>query len=202
MGYGGFGRKLRELRRERGLGLRELARRAGIDHTRLSKIERGLRPPPEPTLILRLAQALEAEPLALARLSGLPEELLAPSGRATNLLRGRIVGNLDGLALVEVGRVQIEVVTEMEKGGVTIGIEPEEIILHLDDPPRSSARNSLPGVIKEILPYRTYYHALIDCGDFQLKAAVTARSIAELGLRPGVWVFASFKATAARVFKE
>ncbi|HIC96338.1 TPA: helix-turn-helix domain-containing protein [Candidatus Bipolaricaulota bacterium] len=202
MDRGEFGRRLRELRRERGLGLRELARRAGIDHTRLSKIERGLRPPPEPVLILKLAQALEVEPLPLARLGGLPDGLLASVEREENLLKGRIVKSSGGLALVEVGDTRLEVVTEIGKGEVIVGIGPEEITLHLDKPPRSSARNSLPGVIKEILSYRNYYYVVIDCGDFQLKAAVTARSLAELGLRPGERVLASFKATAARVLED
>ena len=205
MDDGGFGKKIRELRQERGLGLRELARRAGIDHTRLSKIERGLRPPPEPAVILKLAQALEVEPLTLARLSGLPDELLVLAEKEKgvgNFLRGRIVRNSDGLALVEVGGTQLEVVTDMRAGKVTVGIKPEEITLLLGKVPQSSARNRLPGVIKEILPYRNYYYAVIDCRDFQLRVAVTARSIAGLGLRPGARVLASFKATAARVLED
>ncbi|MFQ6033626.1 MAG: helix-turn-helix domain-containing protein [Candidatus Bipolaricaulia bacterium] len=204
MDRGGFGRKIRELRKERGLGLRELARRVGIDHTRLSKIERGLRPPPAPATILRLAWALEVEPLTLARLGGLPDELLAALAEkgSVNLLRGRVIDSSEGLALVQIGSTQLEIVSDAGAGEVALGIRPEEITLHLGEGPQSSARNGLPGVIEEILPHGNYYHAVIDCRNFRLKVAVTARSIAGLGLRPGVEVFASFKATAVRIFKQ
>lgn len=44
----GFGEMLRELRVEKGLGLREAARKSGIDHTLWSKYETGKRRPPNP----------------------------------------------------------------------------------------------------------------------------------------------------------
>ena len=41
-----FGARLRELRKQAGMSLRELADRVGIDFTYLSKIENGAMPPP------------------------------------------------------------------------------------------------------------------------------------------------------------
>lgn len=65
-----FGEKLRGLRLERTTNQRDLAAQAGIDFTYLSKIENGRMPPPAAPTIVRLANALEADPdelLLLAR---------------------------------------------------------------------------------------------------------------------------------------
>ncbi|NNN07066.1 MAG: helix-turn-helix transcriptional regulator [Elusimicrobia bacterium] len=61
-----FPRVAAEAMARRGLGLRELARRAGVDPSLLSKILAGKRPPPagEETLA-RLADALDVERVAL-----------------------------------------------------------------------------------------------------------------------------------------
>ena len=54
---------LRAVRQARGLGLREVARRANIDPAHLSKAERGLRVLSMPAL-LRVARVLELRELA------------------------------------------------------------------------------------------------------------------------------------------
>lgn len=54
-----FGERLRQLRAAHGLGLRELAAKAGIDYSLLSKIENGLRQSPKAGDVLALARALE-----------------------------------------------------------------------------------------------------------------------------------------------
>jgi transcriptional regulator with XRE-family HTH domain len=59
---------LRAVREAQGLGLNETARRAGMDPTQLSRIERGQAGLTEPTL-MRLARVLELRQL---------ERLLAP----------------------------------------------------------------------------------------------------------------------------
>ena len=60
-----FGEMLRNLRVSKGLSLRDLNDKVGIHFTLLSKIESGLRPPPEIHVIFRLADALglTGEPL-------------------------------------------------------------------------------------------------------------------------------------------
>lgn len=60
-----FGEYLRQLRTDKHLTLRELAKRAGANFTLLSKIEQGLRPPPELHVIFALADALKLKPDAL-----------------------------------------------------------------------------------------------------------------------------------------
>lgn len=203
-----FGKTLRRLRLRKGVGLRELSRIAGIDHTRLSRIERGLRPPPGLDQIVKLAQAIEVEPVTLAQLGGLPEEFLSAmtekESEFENLLRGRITGTSAGLTLVQIGSTKLEVVTDVKAEEVTVGIKPEHITLYKEAGllKGSSARNRLQGVVLEILPRGKYNHAVIDCGDFRLKVAVTDKSIAQMPLKPGVEVSASFKATAVKIFNQ
>ena len=71
-----FGRHLRDLRKRAGLSQRELAQRAGIDFTYLSKIENGRVDPPGEQTMRALAAALgaDAETL-LARARKLPRDL-------------------------------------------------------------------------------------------------------------------------------
>jgi transcriptional regulator with XRE-family HTH domain len=72
----GFGEHLRALRKGAGLSQRELAARAGIDFTYLSKIENGRVDPPGETTLRALARALgaDAEDL-LARARKMPRDL-------------------------------------------------------------------------------------------------------------------------------
>src|SRR5690349_1370671 len=54
-----FGEALRRLRTERGISLRELARRASVDPGHLSRVEAGRRPP-TPQMAAAVARALKA----------------------------------------------------------------------------------------------------------------------------------------------
>jgi transcriptional regulator with XRE-family HTH domain len=65
-----FGKKLRQLRKALNLSLRELAGRAGVDFTYLSKMENGQLPPPSESVVARLAGALGADRDELLQLSG------------------------------------------------------------------------------------------------------------------------------------
>jgi transcriptional regulator with XRE-family HTH domain len=65
---GGFGGYLHELRRERGLTVRQLATAAGVHHTYVSKLERGDRQAPDEAVVEALAAALGATPSQLDQL--------------------------------------------------------------------------------------------------------------------------------------
>lgn len=65
---GGFGSYLHELRRERGLTVREVATRAGVHHTYVSKLERGDRQAPDDAVVEALATAVDATPAQLDQL--------------------------------------------------------------------------------------------------------------------------------------
>jgi transcriptional regulator with XRE-family HTH domain len=72
-----FGERLRQLRRAQHVNQRTLAARVGIDFTYLSKVETGAMPPPSADTIVRLADALGADPDALLLLAGkVPQDLV------------------------------------------------------------------------------------------------------------------------------
>lgn len=75
-----FGERVRELRKERGLSQRELAARAGIDFTYLSKIENARMEPPSEKVILNMAEALDTD----------PDELMLLAGKIPSDIRERI----------------------------------------------------------------------------------------------------------------
>jgi len=56
-----FGEKLRDLRKNGGMTQKELAEKAKINFTYLSKIETGVMPPPRAKTILALAEALNID---------------------------------------------------------------------------------------------------------------------------------------------
>ena len=65
-----FGRHLRDLRRRRRLSLRELAKRAGLDATGISRLERGASTAPAPRTLACLARALDVDVADLYALAG------------------------------------------------------------------------------------------------------------------------------------
>jgi len=67
-----FGQRLRELRNDKGLTQKELADRAGVSTTYVSKLETGALPPPREKTILALADILDADQ---AELFGLAKKL-------------------------------------------------------------------------------------------------------------------------------
>lgn len=83
-----FGTRIRELRRAAGLTQRQLAERAGVDFTYLSKIENGrLEHTPSVKTIQSLASALGADDLELMRLADKVPPLLDAISRDTDALR-------------------------------------------------------------------------------------------------------------------
>ena len=117
------------------------------------------------------------------------------------LVAGRVVGRQAGVTAVSVGGCVLEVAAEATQGArVRIGIRPEDVTLTAADGARfaSSARNCLDGTVTQVAASTHATHVSIDVG-FPLVAAVTPRSVDELGLRPGARVRAVFKASAAHL---
>ncbi len=81
-------------------------------------------------------------------------------------------------------------------------IRPEHVTLARDLPPgRTSARNSFPAVIARIIPAGPFYKLYLD-GGLPLAAYITVQSLEELGLRTGMTVTASFKATSVHLIRR
>jgi HTH-type transcriptional regulator, competence development regulator len=85
-----FGKRIQELRRERGMTQRQVAGELGIDFTYLSKLENDRGEPPGEDLVRRLAQLFEVE----------AEELLAKAGKIPAELRERAQGDLQFATLL------------------------------------------------------------------------------------------------------
>ena len=86
-----FGEALRTLRREANISQRELAARARVDFSYISKLENGHLPSPAADTIVKICVALEIEPERLLSLSGkLPtdvQETMSGSTGAQHFLR-------------------------------------------------------------------------------------------------------------------
>jgi tungstate transport system ATP-binding protein len=120
------------------------------------------------------------------------------------IVDGEVVGVDGDLATVAVGERRVEVAVRAVAGErVRVAIRPEDVAL-VTLPgvwPAGSERNRLPGVVQGIVASTPFVRVVVDCG-FPLVAAVTSRSVGELGLAPGIAVTAVFKATAAHVIRS
>jgi molybdopterin-binding protein len=65
-----------------------------------------------------------------------------------------------------------------------------------------SARNRLDGVVRSVEADRVMALVEIEAGPYLLAAAITRDAVEELGLRPGVRVVATIKATSVMVGRE
>jgi tungstate transport system ATP-binding protein len=146
----------------------------------------------------RLQQVAETSQIFQAPVS---EEVARFVGVET-IVSGDVVAVHDGLALVEVWGRTLEIVGPAQPGEhVRLGIRPEDVTLvePSADVGRSSARNHLAGTVVRVTP-GSPVRVLVDVG-FPLVAAVTPRSVAELGLVPGAPVTAVFKASATHFIR-
>lgn len=195
-----FGRKVRRSREEKGIGLRELARRVDIDYSNLSRIERGQRPPPDLETVIKIARELEIERRNLLNLAGVPEKvILKKHGEdRRNWISGKVAGKAGDLTEINAGEWTLHIVEEPEAEELELGLRPEDITLYLSEEGflNSSARNRIKGTVKELDDYENYNLVTVDCQSFSLEVAITDTSVEKMDIAPGKEVFATFKATA------
>jgi molybdopterin-binding protein len=119
------------------------------------------------------------------------------------IVSGVVVGLEEGVSVIDVAGRKLEVAARARPGEpVRLCLRPEDVTLAPADRPvgSSSARNRLSGVVTRVRRSTQQLHVVVDCG-FPLVAAVTARSVAELGLAEGTPVVAVFKASAAHLIR-
>lgn len=121
------------------------------------------------------------------------------------LADGRVERVVDGVVTVRVAGHGVEVAADaastcVPDEAVRVAIRPEDVTLvpEGEPVPLSSARNRLAGVVTRVSASTPYVRVVVDCG-FPLVAAVTPRSVSDLGLSPGTCVTAVFKASAAHL---
>jgi molybdate transport system ATP-binding protein len=105
----------------------------------------------------------------------------------------------DGLTRLDTpaGPLELPGVQAAPGDEVRLRIPAHDVILAVDRPHGLSARNVLPAEVEALHEGRGPGVAVgLRCGEARLLARMTHRSCAELGLRPGLGVFAILKATA------
>jgi tungstate transport system ATP-binding protein len=128
------------------------------------------------------------------------DETVAAYVGVENVVLGYVVDISDGVAILEVGRAQIEAsATGFDASAALVCLRPEDVTLSASgrDVP-SSARNHLQGNVQRIVAAGSDVRVEVDCG-FRLVASITRRSLEELTLAAGSPVVASFKATAVHL---
>ena len=116
-----------------------------------------------------------------------------------NLRRGRLVG-AEGGTFLESGDLRLAVLAGPIAPGAEAAavVPPRTIVLSLD-PPRGSARNVIAGVVASVDAGADRVRVTLDTRP-QLTAEITRGSMAELGIGPGVRVYAAIKVTEIEVF--
>jgi molybdopterin-binding protein len=124
-------------------------------------------------------------------------EFVAHFALSRNILSGKAEDGEDGYATVDVGGIEIRAITEL-RDEVHLSLRPEDILISRQ-PIRSSARNSLCGVVTDIIPRGAVIYVTVSL-PLDLTCLITRQSLEELELKEGMKVWVTFKAGAAHVF--
>lgn len=96
-------------------------------------------------------------------------------------------------------KLQMPMVASLNKGDqVRLRIRARDVSLALSKPEQMSIRNCLPAVVEEVRaePDTAFAEVLVRVGQQALRARITRQSAVELGLAPGVEVFALVKSVS------
>ena len=85
------------------------------------------------------------------------------------------------------------------QGSFVVAVLPCDEIILSPRPLASSARNQIPGLVKEIQPLGSLLRVAVFCGVL-LKALVTREAASELGVEEGARCMVTFKASAVRLY--
>jgi len=121
-----------------------------------------------------------------------------------NLMRGAIVARDGGMVRVRTGDGDLVAVDPGGDEDVFLIVRPREITLFREAPPGpGSAQNSFAGTIAELAPEPPHGERVRVVLESRppLVAEVTDRAVERLGLRDGLPVYATFKATGVDVFR-
>lgn len=131
-----------------------------------------------------------------------------------NLFRGKVIVE-QGAQKLDLGKIKIEIVPrpELEKTGTSVfaTLRPEDILLSLE-PLHSSARNSFlgqivnmedrGGIIRVTLePIPGLSDSKTESGSTPFVAVITRRSKEDMGLKVGMRVYFTFKASCVNLFE-
>jgi molybdate transport system ATP-binding protein len=131
-----------------------------------------------------------------AEVSRRPRSEFAARLVGRNLFRGRAGGHAGEVVLP--GGATI-VAAERASGDVFAAVPPSAVALH-GEPPAGSPRNVWPATVVDLDVEGDRVRVALD-GPVPLVAEVTAAAVAELGIGPGLLVWAAVKATEVEVYE-
>lgn len=124
-------------------------------------------------------------------------EFVARFALSRNIFNGKIVDTEDGCTFVDIGGVRVMAITEL-RGEVRLSLRPEDILIS-KEPFQSTARNSFQGAITDIADRGSIVYITVTLPpDFM--CLITRQAFEELGLRKGMRIWITFKASAIHVF--
>ena len=117
-----------------------------------------------------------------------------------NVLKGKVISADCGLLRIETGSMIIEASGDIGVGEQVFAfLRPENIVLSKTST-ESSIRNSFQGTVTDIRVLGALVRVKVDCGII-LSALITRQSAEEMGIFPGLPVYAQFKASSVRVLR-
>jgi molybdopterin-binding protein len=131
------------------------------------------------------------------------ENLLAMNVESRNPQDGTMVCGDGGMKL----EVPLDAAPSNQNGApdhtqdILVGLRSSDIILAMEEPKGTSARNRLAGTVASVEPRPPGYEVTLDCG-IPLKAQVTRAAMSELGIKPGQNLWAVFKASSCFLVQE
>ena len=99
-------------------------------------------------------------------------------------------------------RLEVPLADFSEGESVMVGLRASDIILAGEEPQHSSARNRLPGVVTKVEMRPPGYEVTLDCGGVALRCRITGTSLGDLGIAPGLALWAVFKASSCFLVGE
>jgi molybdate transport system ATP-binding protein len=113
------------------------------------------------------------------------------------VVTGRAKSRIDGVVSLEVGSAEL-VAADLAGNEFHVCIRAEDVTLEKGRAERSSARNHLKGIVREIVPAGILVKVAVDVG-FNLVALVTRQAVDDLSLVVGAEVYSVFKASAVHL---
>lgn len=112
---------------------------------------------------------------------------------------GSVIGRGNESLVLRVGNAELVAVDPKDgQAQYFVCIRGENVTLETAHAGQSSARNHLPGVVREIVPAGSLWRVTVDVG-CDIVALVTRQSLEDLSLAKGSQVFAVFKASAVHL---
>ncbi|MGB9928935.1 MAG: ABC transporter ATP-binding protein [Methanosarcina sp.] len=114
-----------------------------------------------------------------------------------NIMSGEIEDSSDGLVKINTGSITVFTLSE-KKGKVNFTVRPDEITISREKV-KTSARNTIQGIVYEIIDTGSLIKLLIDTGEL-FTVFITRESLNELNISIGASVWLYFKVSAVHVF--